>query len=398
MSTESAEIRPLRNPDKVGRPLAPWTYLNAEVFDLEYAAFFLRRWQFIGHVSELPQPGDFITADVGRDNVVVLRGKDGVLRAFLNVCRHRASRVFAGKGHCRGVVRCPYHGWTYRLDGSLMAIPREENFAAFDRSAYGLLGIELENFHGLLFVRVEGEGPGVAEQFGHTGEYFAMFDVANYVPLVDDTFQIWEANWKVAWDNYLENYHIPIGHPGLHRLIERTGEGEELTSGLSYGTFRIRDKRSGVDVERRYQELFPASFARIPAALHGKWVQFGLSGNLGLDLYPEMLDIFQLIPLGHDRTLVRAAFYGHPDATPAEQELRRLNLEINNAVNDEDRDLCLRVQQGLRTRGYRPGPLSVQESGLFRFHELVRTLVPVTALADAPPLGQVATENARLLS
>lgn len=398
MSTESADIRPLRNSRRVGRPLAPWTYLNPEVFDLEYDAFFLRRWQFIGHLNEVPAPGDFVTADIGRDNVVVLRGKDGGLRAFLNVCRHRASRIFEGKGHCRGVVRCPYHGWTYRLDGTLMAIPREENFAAFDRSAYGLHEIDLEVFHGLLFVRVEGDGPGVAEQFAHTGDLFKMYDVGSYVPFAEETFQVWEANWKVAWDNYLENYHIPIGHPGLNRLVESTGEGEELTSGLSYGVFRVRDKRSGVEIERRYQELFPESFARIPESLHGKWVQFGLSGNLGIDLYPEMLDIFQLIPLGHDRTLVRAAFYGHPEPTSTEQELRRLNLEINNAVNDEDRSLCLRVQQGLRTTGYRPGPLSSQESALFRFHELVRTLVPVVRLDEAPPRGQVVAENLRLLS
>jgi phenylpropionate dioxygenase-like ring-hydroxylating dioxygenase large terminal subunit len=398
MSTEAVTIRPLRNPRKVGVPLAPWAYLNPEVFDLEYDAFFLRRWQFVGHVNEVSQPGDFMTADIGHDNVVVLRGKDGVLRAFLNVCRHRASRVFEGKGHCRGVARCPYHGWTYRLDGSLMAIPREENFEAFDRSEFGLHAIELEDFHGLLFVRVKGDGPSVAEQFAHTAEFFEMYDVASYEPIVEEVLQVWEVNWKVAWDNYLENYHIPIGHPGLHRLIERTGEGEELTGGLSYGVFRIRDRLSHVDVERRYQQRLPASFARLPAALHGRWVQFGLSGNLGIDLYPEMLDIFQLIPLGHDRTLVRAAFYGHPEPTPTEQELRRLNLEINNAVNDEDRTLCLRVQQGLRTAGYRPGPLSAQESGVYRFHELVRTLVPVTALDTAPPRGQVAAENTRLLA
>ena len=396
MCAEATDIRPLRNPTRVGKPLAPWTYLDPEVLDLEYDAFFLERWQFAGHRNEVPEAGDYLTVDLGRDSVVVLHGKDGRLRAFLNVCRHRASRIFEGKGSCRGVVRCPYHGWTYRLDGTLMAIPREENFAPFDKADFGLHEVALEEFHGLLFVRVRGDGPGVADQFAHTAQYFEDYGTAGYVPLGDATFQVWEANWKVAWDNYLENYHIPIGHPGLFRLIESTGEGEELTSGLSYGVFRVRDKPSPVDVERRYQELFPVSFARLPASLHGRWVQFGLSGNLGIDLYPELLDIFQVAPLDHRRTLVRAVFYGHPDPTPGESELRRLNLEINNAVNDEDRVLCERVQKGLSTSGYRPGPLSAQESGVFRFHELVRSLVPVTRLDEPPGRGEIASENRRL--
>jgi len=397
MATKSADIRPLRNPEKVGTPLAPWTYLNPEVLDLEYDAFFLRRWQLAGHRNEVPEPGDYVTVDLGRDSAVVLRGKDGGLRAFLNVCRHRASRIFEGKGHCRGVVKCPYHGWTYGLDGSLLGIPREENFAPIDRGQFGLHEIQLEDFHGLLFVRVRGDGPSVAEQFAHTAEYFEQYDTGSYVACAEPVHQVWECNWKVAWDNYLENYHIPVGHPGLNRLVKSTDEGEELTSGLSYGVFAIRDKPSNVDAERRYQELFPAAFERIPEDLHNRWVQFGLSGNLGIDLYPELLDIFQIMPLGHDKTLVRALFYGHPNPTREEQKLRHLNLDINGSINDEDRDLCERVQKGLATTGYRPGPLSSEESGIWRFHELVRRLVPATTLDSAPALGQVAAENRRLM-
>lgn len=378
--------------------LAPWTYTDPEVFELEYDAFFLRRWQLIGHVSEVTESGDYLTADIGRDNVIVMRGKDGELRAFKNVCRHRGSRVLEGSGRCRGVIRCPYHGWTYRLDGSLMAIPQEENFADFDRAAYGLHEIQLDVFHGLVFVRVSGDGPSVAELFLHTGAYFEQYDVANYVRCAELTTQIWDVNWKIAWDNYLENYHIAIGHPGLNRLIRRNDEGEQLENGVSYGVFVLQDKLSSVDIERQYQEQFHYANERLPEAIRGRWVQFGVPGNLGIDLYPEMLDIFQLIPLGPDKTLVRAAFYGHPNPTPEEIELRRLNMLINGPVNDEDRVLCTRVQAGLRTTGYRPGPLSSRESGVLHFHEMVRRLVPVTALDDPPARGQIAAVNLRLSS
>lgn len=394
MSNENVES--IDNEDYLGKPLAPWTYRNVELFELEYEAMFLGRWQFVGHVSDVPGVGDYLTCDLGRDNIIVIRGKDEKLRAFLNVCRHRAARVLEGTGHCKGVIRCPYHGWTYRLDGSLMAIPQEENFPGLDRSQYGLQGIELDTFHGMLFVRIKGEGLSVAEQFAHTGRFFEAYGVADYVSLEPPETQVWDVNWKVAWDNYLENYHIPIGHPGLNRLLKESGEWEDLTSGVSYGVFLLKDKPSKVDAERRYQEMFHHAEARLPGELTGKWVQFGFSPNLGIDLYPEMVDFFQLIPMSPERTMIRAWFYGHRDPSPEEEELRRLNREINDAVNEEDRELCLRVQRGLRSHGYRPGPLSQQETGIFNFHQLLRSSVPVINLRRAPRRGTVASTNTTL--
>ena len=123
MQDKSLKIKSIRNDIEPGEPLAPWTYLNTELFVLEYEALFLKRWQFVGHVNDVTDVGDYITADIGRDNVVVLRGKDQELRAFLNVCRHRASRVLEGAGTCRGVIRCPYHGWTFNGDGSCVRLP-----------------------------------------------------------------------------------------------------------------------------------------------------------------------------------------------------------------------------------------------------------------------------------
>ena len=196
--------------------------------------------------------------------------------------------------------------------------------------------------------------------------------------------------------NYLENYHIPVGHPGLNRILDVFDEHEELSTGISYGVFGVKESPSKVDAERRYQELFHRTYADIHEDIRGRWVQFGVTGYLGIDLYPELIDIFQLIPLGPEKTMVYAAYYGHRDPTEDEQTLRELNLEINDPVNDEDRTLCERVQKGIRTTGYRPGPLSAEESSVWFFHEMVRRLVPVTTLHDAPPIGQMDTENARL--
>jgi phenylpropionate dioxygenase-like ring-hydroxylating dioxygenase large terminal subunit len=242
-----------------------------------------------------------------------------------------------------------------------------------------------------------GAGRSVAQQFGHTANFFEKYDVANYQQIAPQTTQIWDVNWKVAWDNYLENYHIAIGHPGLQRLLLESGEGDDFSSGVSYGVFVLREKPSKVEEERRYQELLHHADHRLPDDLKGKWVQFGLTPNLGLDLYPEMLDLFQLVPLAPDKTLVVAAYYGHQQPTPEEMELRRLNILINERVNEEDRQLCTRVQQGLATYGYRPGPLSQQEIGVFNFHEMMRRRLPVMSSKSEPVAGSVADENTRLL-
>jgi phenylpropionate dioxygenase-like ring-hydroxylating dioxygenase large terminal subunit len=395
MSTAGA-FHELSWDEKPGAPLKPWTYTNPEFFELDYDAFFLRRWQFVGHVNDVREVGDFISHDIGRDNVFVIRGKDDQLRAFKNVCRHRASRILEGQGSCPGVIRCPYHGWTYQMDGSLMAIPQDEHFPDIDKSQHGLHEIQLEVFHGLLFVRVQGDGPSLAEHFGDMDRYLEMYDVTNYVQCAETTTQIWHCNWKVAWDNYLENYHIPIGHPGLHRLLIETGEGKGLSSGVDYGTFDLRSKPSNVAVERQYQEMSVHAQARIPEEMRNKWIQYGVAGNHGLDFYPEMLDVFQLIPLAHDKTMIRAAYYGHQNPTPEEQELRRLNIEINDIVNGEDKTLCERVQKGLQTTGYSPGPLSQKEVGVYHFHEMVRSLVPVATLDESPQRGQLAVRNSEL--
>lgn len=381
---------------KPGKPLSPWAYTNPEFFELDYDAFFLRRWQFVGHSNDVLEVGDFVTHDIGRDNIFVIHGIDGQLRAFKNVCRHRASRVLEGAGSCPGSIRCPYHGWTYRMDGSLMAIPRDEHFPDVDKSEHGLHEIQLESFHGLLFVRVKGDGPSVAEHFGDMGRFLEMYDVSNYVMCAETTTQIWNCNWKVAWDNYLENYHIPIGHPGLNRLLRESTEGSSLSSGVDYGIFDLSTKPSNVDVERQYQEMSKHAQARIPEEIRNKWIQFGVAGNHGLDFYPEMLDVFQIIPVAHDKTLIRATYYGHQNPTPEEQEVRRLNIEINYIVNGEDKTLCERVQKGLQTSGYAPGPLSQLEVGIHYFHEMVRSLVPVAALDEPPQRGQVSARNSDL--
>ena len=174
-------------------------------------------------------------------------------------------------------------------------------------------------------------------------------------------------------------------------------EAVELDSGVSMGVFSMRERLSDVPEEREYQEQLHHASYRLPEALHGKWVQFGLTPNLGLDLYPELLDLFEVTPLDVNLTRVTMRYFGHRNPTPKDRLLRRLNLKINQPVNDEDKELCERVQLGLKTTGYVPGPLSQIESSVHCFHDMVRKLIPAAALADAPAPGAVAKENQRMM-
>ncbi|MEM7196688.1 MAG: aromatic ring-hydroxylating dioxygenase subunit alpha [Pseudomonadota bacterium] len=377
-------------------PLAPWTYTHPDLLPLELDAVFAQRWQFVGHRCEVPGNGDFITATVGRDNVIVMRGKDAKLRSFLNVCRHRASRLLEGNGNCSGVLQCPYHQWTYRLDGSLMSMPQPDTFGDVNKDDLGLYRVQLEEFHGFLFVRIRGNGPTVAEQFAHTAHYFEQYETVSYECIAPATEEIWSANWKVVWDNYQENYHIPFAHKGLHRLVKENDVFEELESGIGFSEFELRDKVSSVNEERRYQKLVHHADKRVPESIRKRWVQFGYSPNLGIDLYAELVDIFQVIPLSTDKTLIRTSFYGHRNATPEEQELRRLNFSINAKINDEDKVICRRVQQGLSTQRYSPGPFSSVESGVLSFHQLLKEQVPVMQLQEPPRQVSLAERNAEM--
>ncbi len=380
-----------------GSALPTWTYAHSELLDLEYPHFFLKTWQFIGHTSELQKPGDFITLDLLRDSVVVMRGGDGNLRAFLNICRHRATRLLEGNGHCEGLIQCPYHGWTYHNDGRLAGIPSPRNFPGVKRSELGLLEVEFEVYRELVFVRIAGEGGRVSERISKIDHWIEAYRPEKYVLLSPPSVQIWEANWKIAWDNYLENYHIPVGHPGLHRLVVESDHGEELTGGGSAGFFEMNPRLSSVPHEKRYQELIGCTDHRYPEDIQRKWLQLDFESNMGIEFYPSLFSVFQLLPLAADRTAVRTSLYAPHDLNADEEELQAIDLKVLDEVNAEDKLICERIQRGVQTHGYQPGPLSAEESGIAEFHQQIRELIPITQSPEAPAQGELEIRNQSLM-
>ena len=382
----------------LSRGLPAWTYRNTELLDLEYERVILPSWQFVCHANQVKEPGDYATLDLMRDSIIVMRGKDGVLRAFSNVCRHRGSKLLEGAGQCRARITCPYHGWSYKLDGSLAATPSEATFPGLDKSQFGLKPVELEILMGLVFVRVVGGGPSLKEMWGEYVDLLAPFRIEEMVPRqAAPTIDTWNANWKVVTDNNLENYHVPVGHPGYHRMLDNDLGGFMNQHGVAGSKSMLRDKLSSNWSEQLYQKLAPQALTDMSGDTAKTWLFFSMPPNIGIDIYPDSMDVFQMLPRTAETSISRYSVFVHPNETRELKALRYLNGRINRQVTSEDRTLSERVQTGLASHGYEPGPLSTYEYAIHDFHDRIRAACPVTLLPKAPRAGTVRQRNEEML-
>jgi phenylpropionate dioxygenase-like ring-hydroxylating dioxygenase large terminal subunit len=202
------------------RSLPAWLYTDPRFFEREREAIFRFAWQIVGHVNEALAPGDYLTLDMLGERVVTLRGGDGVLRSFHNVCRHRAAKLAPeARGSCGHRLVCPYHAWSYGLDGKLANAPKWQGFEGLDTSEHGLKPVEQEIFHGFIFVRFEGGGPSVAQMMAPYADEIAAYQLERLVPHGRVTLRPRALNWKNVADNYSDGMHIGVAHPGLARLF-----------------------------------------------------------------------------------------------------------------------------------------------------------------------------------
>jgi phenylpropionate dioxygenase-like ring-hydroxylating dioxygenase large terminal subunit len=387
-----AEVGPLT------RGLPAWTYFNPELTQLEYERVILPSWQFVCHVNQLKQPGDFATLDMMRDSVLVTRGKDGEIGAFSNVCRHRGAKLLDGTGSCKGRIRCPYHGWSYALDGRLMGVPSEQTFPGMMKADFGLKPVEMEIILGLVFVRLVPGGPSLAEMFKDFIEMARPYRLEEMEPVEQLWVGSWNCNWKVAVDNNLENYHVPVGHPGYHRMLDNDLMGEINDHGVAVSESVLKERPSPVWSERLYQKMAPEVLTDLPEKTRRTWLFFSMVPNIGIDIYPDSMDVFQILPQSAETCVMRYPVFSRPDARREAKVLRYLNARINRQVGHEDRDLSERVQVGLRSNGYEPGPLSDYEHAIRDFHDRLRAACPVVTLNEPPPQGSLAAVNAAMLA
>jgi len=377
--TEVARL-PRRDADDLDDVSLPgWVYRDPEYFRLEMARLIRPAWQIVCHAGDIPGAGDWRTLDLPGESVIVIRGGDDVIRAFANVCRHRGSRLLDGETGCAKRLTCPYHAWTYAADGRLVGVPNRADYPGLDPAQFGLIPVELETWRGFLFVRLEGGGPSVAEMMAPYDAEIAPHRFEDLQAIGRITLRPRDVNWKNVADNYSDGLHINVAHPGLTRLFG-TGYGIAAGEHVDRMWGDLIDRPSANASERAYQELLPEGAGR-------RWLYFKLWPNTAFDIYPDQVDFMHFVPVGPTETLIREISYALPDSRREMKAARYLNWRINRRVNAEDTALIRRVQQGMASSLYTPGPLGRSEVCLRSFAKKLRRLIPETRLASPPPPG-----------
>jgi choline monooxygenase len=351
--------------------LASKFYADPAILEMEKTRIFLRTWQLVGTLSHacgevdgvkrtIADPESFFTADVAGEPVIVVRDKQGVLRAFSNVCRHRAGPIALGSG-CKNVLRCQYHGWTYTLDGRLIGTPDVEGVEFFDRSTMGMVPLSVEVWEQFIFVNFDTQAEPLASYLGKIPEQARGFQFEG-LQFAERRDYVINCNWKVYVDNYLEGYHIPIAHPGLMREIDYANYRIDTYRYYSQQFAPIRTMKLEENGERFYT---PGSGLR-------QAVYFWIFPNLMVNIYPDNVSTNLIVPIAHDKTLTIFEWFFHDVADCAVQQRIKRAIAFSDQVQQEDIGLCENVQRGLRSATYDRGRYSVKrENGVHHFHMLL---------------------------
>ena len=374
------------SPDPLdGMSLPGWLYSDPEFFEAEKRAFLRAAPQVVCHESEIAQTGDWRSLDYVGESVLVIRGDDGEVRSFANVCRHRGSRLVDGNGGCAKVITCPYHAWSYARDGRLVGVPHRNEYPGLETEKLGLVPVALERWRGFLFVTLEPGAPSVAEMMAPYEDEVAPYRFEELRAIGRVTNRPRALNWKTIADNYSDGLHIPVGHPGLTRLFGKnyTIEAREHVDRMEG---ELVDKPSSNPSERAYQQYLPV-VEHLPPSHRRKWVYYKLFPNVAFDIYPDQVDFMQFLPVSATETVIREISYALPDDRREMKIARHLNWRINRQVNKEDTALIEGVQAGMTSSSYQAGPLGATEVCLRSFARKYRALMPVTRERQAPPPG-----------
>ncbi len=330
------------------------------VFAREREAIFDRSWLCAGRADEVAHPGAWLRAPITPEGILVVRGTDLVLRAFYNVCRHRAATLVEGPCGRAQELRCPYHGWTYALNGALDGLPDEPR--GFDRSAHGLSPVRVEVWQGFVFVAIEDSIPALREHLDEVPPWLQEAPLDQARRAHRSEYEV-NANWKLLAENFQESHHFTRIHPALERLTPNESARSVLSRGPWLGgTMAFAE---GVETVSRSGRRSGRPFLASPAYRH-QVSDAMLFPTLLTSLQPDYLLTYRLHPLAPSRTLVIAETFVHPAALAASFDPTDV-VSFWDVVNAEDRAICERQQIGIRSRGYRASRYSSVEDGVHAF-------------------------------
>jgi len=363
--------------------LPAWTYRDEDFLALERRKIFRPAWHLVCHVSDLAKPGDWRSFKMMGELAIVVRGKDGELRAFHNVCRHRAARLLDGEsGNCGGRITCPYHAWSFALDGRLLAVPFIEEYENFSKADHGLAGIEYEVFAGFVYIRFESGGPALADELDPVAGEMRLYRFEDMQPLGPIRSRIREVNWKNAGDNYVDALHIRVAHPGLDSLVRDT-YALEVDRGVDKIFANVEAVNSAGSSVQAYRKLLPR-VDHLPEERQKMWTYYRLWPSLMFDVYPDQIDFMQFIPVDATTCILRDGAYALPDGRREMKLARYFNQRLNRDVNSEDKGLIERVQAGMGSSSFAAGPLGRNEMCLRNFAERMRETIPLSREPEKP--------------
>ncbi|MEU2564366.1 aromatic ring-hydroxylating dioxygenase subunit alpha [Streptomyces longispororuber] len=349
-------------------------YTDPEVFEREQEHVFEALWVCAVRAADLERPGAYRTVQVGRESVLVTRARDGALRAFLNVCRHRGARLCAdAEGEVRRGLRCPYHAWTYGLDGRLLAAPNLTRMPDVDRSAYGLVTVALREWLGYVWVCLAEEPPSfeetvvteAAERLGDAAavERYRPGDLALGRRVTYDV----RANWKLIVENFMECYHCATIHPELTDVLPEFTEGFAAQYYVGHGA-AFGDGVRGFTVDGS------AGFGRLPGVADDqdrRYYAITVKPAVFVNLVPDHVILHRMFPLAVDRTVVECDWLYAPDVVASGADLSK-SVELFHRVNEQDFAACERTQPAMSSRAYRHGGVLVPtEHHIGLFHAWV---------------------------
>jgi choline monooxygenase len=332
-------------------------YVDSRIAKLETDAVFGKTWQMVGRIEQVEKPGQFVTASVAGEPIIVVRGSDGVLRGFYNVCRHHAAAVVTEPCGQASLLHCPYHGWNYGLDGSLKGMPEFDGVRNFERQENGLVPVKAETCEKFVFVNLDPEAVPLRDFLGRLVQRVAPLGVSKLHYFDSRTYDIY-CNWKVFVDNFLDGgYHVPHLHKGLSSVLdykEYTIENEDRYC-LQSSPMVASNEDAATGATRKGDRAW--YFWQYP--------------NLMINCYEGYMDTNLVLPVDVDHCRVIFDFY-FADVSEAQREYNQQSVAVGLRVQDEDLGICEAVQRGLKSRAYGAGRLSVRrEAGEHLFHRLL---------------------------
>jgi phenylpropionate dioxygenase-like ring-hydroxylating dioxygenase large terminal subunit len=373
--------------------------VSQELFELECETLFKTHWQFVCHVNEAAEIGAYVTFDVAGERALVIRGHDGILRGFHNLCRHRGSRIVPdARGVCNKAMVCPYHGWAYNLDGGLRGIANRDTFPPMQAEKWGLKPLEMEIWNGLVFIRFQtGPQPAVAEILARFDDEIAPYDLANMVPTdsnsMDDLLAV---NWKSVRDVDNEGYHVRQAHPGLHQLYGDGYFDEPYANGTSRSVGTFNEAYGHRWSVRKYREILPEA-ENLPLHQRRQWIYFGMFPNFVLGLYPDSVIYYQEVPQSATQTVQRGMCYRRREESREMKAARYLSGRIDRDTAEEDQMLMVWSCEATKSSAYDGVIFSDLEYGVKTYHDHLRRLLPVMGQPAPPEPGQMAQVNDALL-